>query len=139
MLPDEGLKLPAIIFNKVDFPAPLSPIKPTVSDSFISKLTPVSAWIAPKFISMFFRDKILILKFNIYNFTFFVCFISCISNYECIFSIFKSNFWLSFFGNTFYKFIELIFVCLFISIKKKCTGSFTEVDLLVYLSTDVVV
>ena len=66
--PFEGLKLPAIIFSSVDLPAPLSPINPTVSASLISKLTPVKACMAPKFFSILFKERMLILEFYIYNF-----------------------------------------------------------------------
>src|SRR3954449_6142525 len=46
--PSEGGKLPAMILTRVDLPAPLSPMRPTASPGSTSKLTPLSASIAPK-------------------------------------------------------------------------------------------
>src|SRR5262249_38278563 len=46
--PAEGGKLPATIFTRVDLPAPLSPMRPTISPGSRWKSTPASASMAPK-------------------------------------------------------------------------------------------
>src|SRR6185369_1990158 len=52
ILPCEGGKFPAIILTSVDFPAPLSPIKPTTSPGSMVNETSETAWMAPKFLEI---------------------------------------------------------------------------------------
>ena len=47
IFPEEGFSAPAIILKVVVFPAPFGPIKPTISPSGTSKLTPRTAFKPP--------------------------------------------------------------------------------------------
>ena len=47
MRPDVACSPPAMIFTRVDFPAPLSPSSATTSPRAISKLIPLRASMAP--------------------------------------------------------------------------------------------
>ena len=58
IVPEDGLKFPATILIKVDFPAPLSPISPNTSPECNSRLTSSSALIAPKLFDILFNCKI---------------------------------------------------------------------------------
>ena len=46
-VPVRGRSSPEMVLSVVDLPAPLAPIKVTISPSSTSKLMPCSAWIAP--------------------------------------------------------------------------------------------
>ena len=47
MEPWRGFRRPAMVFRVVDFPAPLAPIRVTISPSCTSRLMPFTAWMAP--------------------------------------------------------------------------------------------
>ncbi|MNW16913.1 hypothetical protein D3C71_2159260 [compost metagenome] len=47
MSPVFGFNRPDRVFSRVDLPAPLAPIRVTISPSRTSRLIPWSAWIAP--------------------------------------------------------------------------------------------
>ena len=55
--PDVGGKLPAMILTIVDFPAPLSPMRPSTSPGSSSRSTSVNALIAPKLLEILRRDR----------------------------------------------------------------------------------
>src|SRR5690606_29386854 len=59
---DVGGKLPAMILTIVDLPAPLSPISPSTSPGSSSRLTSVSALIAPKLLEILRKDRTGTLK-----------------------------------------------------------------------------
>ncbi len=44
--PGRGFSRPEMVFSVVDLPAPLAPIRVTISPSFTVKETPLTAWIA---------------------------------------------------------------------------------------------
>ena len=58
IVPEDGLKFPAIILIRVDLPAPLSPINPKTSPGYNSRLTSSKALIAPKLFEILFNCKI---------------------------------------------------------------------------------
>src|SRR5215211_3627041 len=55
MLPSSAGWIPAIVFTRVDLPAPLSPTRATTSPSWTSKSTSLSAWTGPKLLLTPFR------------------------------------------------------------------------------------
>src|ERR671911_2850038 len=61
--PSSAEWIPAIVFTRVDLPAPLSPTRATTSPSWTSKSTTLSAWTGPKLLLTPFRASTGVFPF----------------------------------------------------------------------------
>src|SRR5919108_2744246 len=63
MVPPSAEWIPAIVFTRVDLPAPLSPTRATTSPLWTSKSTSLSAWTGPKLLLTPFRASTGVFPF----------------------------------------------------------------------------